>query len=266
MAPLVSPLYLLQGAGMVLVAICAVWLWQRGKDSLWPAIWWGALAWTVSVAMKFAFAFSVRGVIHADPHNPLTWLCSGLVTGVFECTVPLMMISISRLDRADWNRAIAFGIGFGGTEAVLLGLVSFVPVLLVLVFPDQMPTETREALVRRWQGNGLLSIPLPIVERAATLLIHVLSSVLLILAVRMRQQRWFWESFAYKTAVDGFADWAIVAWKANDSLTKVAVVEAGAVSFAVIALAALPGLRASFARLDLAQVKSASPGWPQSSL
>lgn len=64
-------------------------------------------------------------------------------------------------------------------------------------------------MLEQLRGRGLISILLPVIERVSTLMIHVLSSVLLVYAVRMRQQRWFWLAFAYKTAVDGVAGWAL---------------------------------------------------------
>jgi uncharacterized membrane protein YhfC len=112
----------------------------------------------------------------------------------------------------------------------------------------------------RYAGsNGLISIPLPIIERAAALVVHVLSSVLLIYAVRRRQQRWFWLAFAYKTAVDGFAGWAILAWKVTESVGKVAVLEAVMILFALIAIPTLPVLKGGLARLEQPPDPSSSP-------
>lgn len=101
--PLISPLHLLTGVGMILVAICGVWLWQRGKPSLWPVVWWGALAWVLSVGIKFAAAWPTTSLIQRHGDNPLIWVYAGLLTGVFECAVPLPLIRKTRLRRADWN-------------------------------------------------------------------------------------------------------------------------------------------------------------------
>jgi hypothetical protein len=79
---------------------------------------------------------------------------------------------------------------------------------------------------------------------------HCLASVLLIYAVRKRQQRWFWLSFAYKTALDGFAGWAILAWKVKDSTVRMAECEAMLSIFALMAVVALPRLKAGFASLE----------------
>lgn len=266
-APLVSPLFLLSGIGMILVAVCSVWLWQRGKRSLWPEVWWGVLAWVVSVAVKTAVTLPTNSLMQRHSGNPLIWVYAGLLTGIFECAIPVLLIKKSRLRQADWNRAVAFGIGFGGIEAFLLGLGALVPIVLLLAAPGQIPAATRDTWVQELRTDGLISIVLPIVERAATLVVHVLSSVLLIYAVRMRQQRWFWLAFVYKTAVDGVAGWAILAWKVAESIGKTAVLEVVIVLFALIAVAALPSLKARFARLDQLQESAAAltSGDPQRS-
>lgn len=253
MAPLVSPLFLLAGTSMILLATGSAWFWQRGKPSLRPAVRWGVLAWVISVALKTAAALPTNALVLRHSGNPLAWLYVGLLTGVFECAIPLLLISKSRLRRADWNGAVAFGIGFGGVEAVLLGIGALVPIVLLLVAPGHIAVATRNQWVQQLRSDGLISIVPPIIERAATLIVHILSSVLLIYAVRTRQQRWFWLAFAYKTAIDGVAGWALLAWKAAQSVAKTSVMEVEIVLFAAAALAMLPRLKAGFARLDRPQ-------------
>jgi len=249
----VSPLFLLPGIGMVLVAICSVWLWQRGKPSLWWAVWWGVLAWVLSVTAKSLASWPSTKLIVRHRGDPMTWLYVGLLTGVFECAIPLLLIWKSRLSRADWDQAVAFGIGFGAIEAFLIGTGSVVVTGLLLVSPGLFPVAMRNALTHQFRSGGLISIPFPVIERTAALLIHVLSSVLLICAVRIRQQRWFWLAFACKTAVDGFAGWSVLSWRVAESVRKMATVECVFVVFALIAMAALPSFKARFARLDQPQ-------------
>jgi uncharacterized membrane protein YhfC len=239
---------------MILVAVCSIWLWQRGKRSLWPQVWWGVLAWVISVAVKTAASLPTTSLMQRHSGNPLIWAYVGLLTGVFECGIPLLLIMKSRLNQADWNGAVAFGIGFGGIEAFLLGLGSLVSIVLLLAAPGLISVGTRDAMVQTLRNEGIISIFLAIVERGATLFVHVLASVLLIYAVRRRQQRWFWLAFVYKTAVDGIAGgWATLAWKVTESTGKVAVLELVVVLFALIALAALPRLKARFADLEKLQ-------------
>lgn len=247
MSELLSPLLLLAGTGMMLVPVLTIFfLWWRGRTLLWMSLGWGAFAWVVAVALKFACAvptlFWVRGGLDglAGPAlgGPLSWIYAGLLTGVFECGVVWLFVANTRLRQVNGNQAVAFGTGFGGVEAFLLGAANVVGVFLTIVFFDRLPPYVREEAVKAL-GGSTAGIPLPVVERAAALLIHVVSCVLIIRAVQTGQWRWFWLAFGYKTIVDGLAAWAVDIWRVHESLGKMALLEA---VFCVLALAGLLGL------------------------
>lgn len=249
MTPLVSPLYFLTGTAMILVAASAVWYWQKGKPSLWSMVWWGVLAWTASLALKAAAGLPMMNFFQHHANNPMIWLCGGLLTGVFECLIPLLLIMKTRLRRADFNGAVAFGIGFGGIEAFLMGSVALIQTMLLVAFSNHIPTGVRDALLKQFAHSSIATILLSILERAFALAAHCLASVLLIYAVRTRRQLWFWLSFGYKSLGDTFAAWAILAWKMPGSTTKTAEYEVVIAIFALIALVALPKLKVGFISL-----------------
>jgi hypothetical protein len=211
MTPLISPLFFLTGTGMILVTVGAVGCWQRGKPSLWSMVRWGALAWTASLALKAAAGLPMMNFFQRHADNPMIWLCGGLLTGVFECVIPLLLILKTRLRRADFNGAVAFGIGFGGIEVFLMGSVALVQTMLLVAFPNHIPAEVRDALLKQFAHSSIATILLPIIERASALAAHCSASVLIIYAVRTRRQLWFWLSFGYKTLIDALAAWAILA-------------------------------------------------------
>ena len=250
MTPLISPLFFLTGTGLILVAVGAVRCWQRGKPSLWPMVWWGAFAWTASLALKTAAGLPMMNIFQRHADNPMIWLCGGLVTGVFESVMPLLLILKTRLRRVDFNGAVAFGIGFGGIEVFLMGSVALVKTMLLVAFPNHIPAEVRDALLKQFAHSSIATILLSIIERASALAAYCLASVLLIYAVRTRRQLWFWLSFGYKTLVDTIAAWAILAWKMPESTTKTAEFEAVIAIFALIALVALPRLKTGFIGLN----------------
>ena len=247
---LISPLFFLTGTGMVLIAVSAVWYWQRGKPSLWPMVWWGVLAWTASLALKAAAGLPMMNFFQRHADNPMIWLCGGLLTGLFECVIPLLLILKTRMRRADFNGAVAFGLGFGGTEAFLMGTVALVQTMLLVALSNHIPTGVRDALLKQFARSNVATILLSILERASALAAHCLASVLLIYAVRTRRQLWFWLSFGYKSLIDTFAAWAILAWKMPGSATKMARFEAVIAIFALIAPVALWRLKAGFDRFE----------------
>jgi uncharacterized membrane protein YhfC len=205
-----NPLFLLCGVGMMAVAFVAVVYWKVRSKVLWRLFAWGALVWIVGVAVKViasipnqAIIDAARGALPKYFAEPLLWLYIGLLTGVFECGATLVFAHIRRIRSADYNEVVAFGLGFGAVEAFLVGLASFVMILLVVLVPNKLPEEMVKYMT---SGAGSpLVIPAPIVERITAVLLHAFSCVLIVYAVRTRAWRWFWAAFWYKTAMDAIA-------------------------------------------------------------
>jgi len=162
------------------------------------------------------------------------WLYEGLLTGVFECGVVLAFAYfIRRIRQADWQEAVGFGAGFGAVEAFLLGLSSFVLILLAILIPEGLPPKLL-ALVTSEMESPLV-IPAPILERMIAILIHIFSSLLIIYALQTRKWRWFWASFFYKTLVDGIAGFVHITY-GIENLTTLGVwlLELGLLPFGII--------------------------------
>lgn len=203
----VPSLALLSGLGMIVIALgfagYAVWR-QLG----WDALALGALAWSVTVALKFAWAIPCNPPIYSAFHQAMPALCDplfmvyiGALTGIFEVGLVALLLYATRLGKAAWAQALAFGIGFGAMEALLFGVVSLsstlVSMLLSMLHPPAPEVTAR-------LGN-ILWVTAPVVERLAALFIHIWANVLIFYAVKTRQARWFWLAFGCKTAVDAMA-------------------------------------------------------------
>lgn len=258
-----SPLFLIPGIGMVLVGVLAVLVWRRGRPGFSSAVTIGAVAWTVAVALKFAWATPLnapikRGLEQLLPKiasDPLYWIYVGLLTGVFECGIALIWVFKTRLRRANWDAAVAFGIGFGAIEALVLGLVSFVGTSAAIAFFNVLPADAKAKLLAalgQASGHELTFICIPIIERISTLFIHCFSCVLIVYGARVRQWRWFWISFAYKTFVDGLAAWGLLGWHVKQSLSKMVLFEVLVVALAILGLVGLRFLHARFVGLEAA--------------
>jgi uncharacterized membrane protein YhfC len=238
-----NPLFLLQGLGMTAVALLAVLTWKQRNRV--PAVFflWGGLSWLVAIVFKSIASAPgpqiitrVREALPGTLSEPLLWLYIGLLTGVFECVVTLVVVSrIGRIRSSSWREAVAYGLGFGALEAFFLGLYSFIIVLLTIVAPDQLPSELVDLTAA--SSASLLAIPVPVVERTIVILLHVFSSILIIHAVQQREWRWFWASFFYKTAMDTIAGYINITYGVqNLSLEGVWLVELVLLPFGLIGL------------------------------
>jgi len=190
-------LALLPARLMVLVGLLAVIIsWRCWKTP--PRLFGlGALLWTVSVAGKIAFATVANdpvrtwlGTHWASSGDLVYWCYIGLLTGVFECGIFLLIARPLRRKEWKWQEACSVGIGFGGAEAIVLGVVGAVSYAL------------RDA-----SGVGLpaaFTLVGP-VERLIALAVHAASTVMIIYALTRKKRGWFAAAFLYKSAIDAVA-------------------------------------------------------------
>lgn len=230
-APVILPIALLSPVGMLLVALGFIVFALRQRGG-WGYLLLGALFWIVTVALKFAWAIPInntvfgelRGVL-PDPIAQLVFeIYVGALTGVFEVAVTYVVLRLTPLGRVGWPKALAFAVGFGAVEAILLSVSPLAGVILGLVSPSQLSAPVLQILTGL--NNPLMGLTSPW-ERFFTIWIHVFCNVLLFYAIRSGTLRAFWLSFAYKTLLDTIGAMAQMSGLISaDALGAVWVVEA----------------------------------------
>ena len=230
-----DPLFLLSGIGMILVAAGSVLFWRLRRRSPMSPFLLGAAAWVVSVGLKAGFAIAcnraVQGALDRQlgpaVAGPLFWLYVGLLTGVFECGFVLLLTRWPRIGAYDFDRATAFGVGFGAVEALLLGLAGLGGVIAAMAAPDKMPKALMDGFAL---GHGVILAP--ILERLCAVVLHAFACALIILGARRRRWAFFWAAFAYKSLVDAVAAWSQLSFKI-DTAAHLWIVEAIGFAFAI---------------------------------
>jgi uncharacterized membrane protein YhfC len=209
------------------------------RGGTWGYLGLGALAWLVTVAVKVVIAFTVNpavvkaiGVPGASwaPGNLLLYLYEGSLTGLTEVLLTWLLLQHKRLVRAPWGKVIAFGVGFGAFEALLLGLASLAGMLAGLLTPQSFNAQTMATLGR---SNDLLYGLAPVAERLAVIFVHIFCNVLLFYSVMRGQARWMWASFIYKSLLDTIAASA-QAWGV-ETAGKLWTIEAFMIVFGAVA-------------------------------
>jgi uncharacterized membrane protein YhfC len=212
--PEVSPLGLVAGVGMLLVVAAYTYYAARHRLS-WKYMGLGALVWLVAVLIKVVVAVVANRAIYRvliDGGQPVSLggsvfdIYVGTLTGIFEVWLVWLFVSRSqRVDKSSWKNALAFGIGFGAVEALLLGLASLTGVLLSLLNANSLSLATLESFSQT--GNLLFDLA-PISERIFTILVHIFSNLLIFYSAYRGKQGWMWLAFAYKTLFDSVAAYA----------------------------------------------------------
>jgi len=224
----VSPIALLGGLGMILVALAYI-IYAAVRKLGWGYLGLGALAWVVTVALKFVWAIPLNTPIYnalteSLPESiamPLFYIYVGLLTGMTEVLLTWLVLRYTRLGQVPWGKALAFAIGFGAVEAFLLGFSSLSGVVTALVAPELI---SADAVAQIAVANNPLWGLAPIVERFFTCLVHIFCNVLLFYGAMRKEARWFWLSFLFKSAIDAVAAFAQL-W-GLDALWKIWAIEA----------------------------------------
>lgn len=234
--PVITPVALIGGIGMMLVAIGFV-VYAAVRKLGWGYLGLGALAWAITVVLKFVWAIPINSHLLDALTNALTkavampifYVYVGALTGIFEVGIVWLVMRYTRLGKVDWKHALAFGIGFGSIEALLLGLLSVIAMLTLMLMPSVIPLASLQAAAR---ANDLFYSLAPVVERLGTVFVHILSNILIFYAVAKRRPGWFWLAFAYKTAIDTVA--AFAQFWGLEALWKIWTIEAVIVVFGLI--------------------------------
>lgn len=183
--------------------------WRRHRSMAMA----GAAAWFVTVALKVGWALPITPVVHRFlvAHLSASWAersfagYVGILTGIFEVGLVFALARLVRRFRsASVDDALAFGLGFGGIEALVLAVGG----LAGLAHP--------EAFV----SASVLIGPF---ERASATMVHVVGCGLVMSPVfRARAWRAFALAFAFKSLVDGAAAFAVLYASGVSSMRLVA--------------------------------------------
>jgi uncharacterized membrane protein YhfC len=209
----ISPVVLVGGIGMIAVAVAfVVYALVRRLGVGFLAL--GALAWVVTVGVKVVLSLLANAWVRektlllGEPTGTAIFsIYLGLLTGVTEVALVWVFLRFTRFGRARWPRVLAFGIGFGAIEALLLGLSALVLAVVALKIPERLP---KEALAPLERADSLWMQLAPISERIFACLGHIGTNVMLFYCVARQKPRWFWLAFVYKSAIDAVAGFAVV--------------------------------------------------------
>jgi uncharacterized membrane protein YhfC len=229
---------LLAGLGMTLVGLGFL-IFSRMRRLEWFDLGVGAMTWVVAVFLKFIFSVLFNGTVYQNLLGSATLLSFqglvfvvyfGCLTGIFEVLLVYLFVRFSKVDETEWKTALAFGIGFGGVEALVFGVSSFMGVVSAIFGANGLSLSALESMSL---SNNPLFYTAPISERFFTVLIHICATLLIFYAVYRNQQKWMWLAFVYKTLIDALGAYAQFAGLTT-SLGALWMVEAVVMVFGIL--------------------------------
>ena len=209
-------LFLLQGFGMLAVALFAAFFWHRRTHIGWRWFWIGAAIWTAGVAGKLIWSAlfnpvllgAIKGYGPDAAYTFLGALYLGINSAVWEIGVTAIAARRWRNMTRSPGRAAGVGIGAGAFEAGLLGLVVTISVVLAL-FDGPYAQQITEYIIQSTEHTPIAWLAGP-VERVIAILLHTSTRMLVLLAVVQRRRELFWYGFGLFTFADGLAGFAIL--------------------------------------------------------
>jgi uncharacterized membrane protein YhfC len=153
----------------------------------------------------------------------------GLLAGIFEETARYILFKWIRKSTDTWQNGIVIGLGHGGIEAILIGILSvftLVQMTAMKNMPDLstlgVPTEQMEAVQIQIDAYWSQSSVVPyagLMERVSAMSLHVGLSIFVLLSVLTNQKRWFWLALLWHALVDAFAVYTFPTFSAMEMYT-----------------------------------------------
>lgn len=248
-----NPWLILSPLGMLLVGVVSIAYWRRKSCVEWRLFLFGGLTWLASVSPKFLMDYTITPAVSQWLRPSLSevmWLAAlgfyvGLRTGLLENGVTYLVAERTSFRESSVDEAMAFGVGFGAFEAILLALPSLIQLSMFIANPtliDEIPPEYREAIIAQLESSTWIVFA-PILERLFTLFAHLFAVLLVFFSVRHGDLRFLLYAVVYKSVLDAVVPYLQWILESDKSLFILYLSETWVVALGAIAIFGIRYLR-----------------------
>jgi uncharacterized membrane protein YhfC len=205
-------------AATVLPIGAAVYIGRKYKTS-WRAVGVGALIFILfQPVLRFPLLKLIQGTSWFSYNSAVNpWLISiflGFTAAIFESTGRLVAFKFLLKDKLEWKNGVAYGLGHGGIEAILLAGIPLINSIFISL--------SNPALVNQPPALYLVGG----LERIFAMTLHIALSLIVLYGVKTKKNRYFF----YAIFAHGVVDSSI------GFIKNIAVIEAWVAVFAVVLL------------------------------
>ncbi len=261
--------YLLNVLGMIVLPIVLAFYVTRKFSLPWKLIFAGGLTFIASQILHIPVLYGLTAMFKTGmlPAIPQDWarlfnaILLGLLAGIFEETARWILFKFIFKDAKTWEQGVVVGTGYGGTEALLLGILALVQVgsmiamrnadLSTRVPPEQLEL-AKQQLAAFWSAPLYMAF-LGLIERVFAICLQISLTIMVLYSVAYRKPVWFWIALLWHALVDALSVYLL-------PLIGALALEAVIGVCAVISLAILFWLRPKFIQPSAGAAPLAEPG------
>lgn len=247
--------FLLNVLGMILLPVVLAFYLTRRFNLPWKLVLAGAVTFVASQLLHIPFVYGLTALFNNGVLSiPEAWstlfnaIVLGLLAGIFEETARWILFKFSLKNVKSWAEGVLVGVGHGGVEAVLLGILGLVTVVSMIAMrnadlstfgiPPEQIELARQQLDEFWSTPVSMAF-LGLLERAFAISLHLALSVMVLYSVVYKKPVWFWLALLWHAFVDALAVYFLPVLGALGVEAIIAVL-------AIISLAILFWLRSKF--------------------
>ena len=177
--------------------LVAFWWGKKSEAKIYPFI--------VGAICFFVFAMMLEQILHSivlimdnpisrfmNDHTVAMIIYGALAAGIFEETGRLFGFKVLLKKYNEKSTAVAYGIGHGGMEVVLILGVTYLVYLLVMMGLPLVPTEQAQTIRDMAGSISVSTMCFAMLERVFTMIVHVALSMLVFVAVKDQKKFWLY--------------------------------------------------------------------------
>ena len=206
--------YIVSFLGMILLPL-VLWFYFTRKFALsWKLVVAGALTFIASQILHIPLVLGMNSFLQTQPLL-VNAILLGLLAGIFEETARYILFKFILRNNRSWKEGILVGLGHGGIEALLLGILAALTFVNMIAYRNidlttvpSIPADqlelARQQVEAYWSAPWYMAL-LGFVERIFAICLHVSLSVMVLYAVVYRKPVWFWLALLWHAFLDAVA-------------------------------------------------------------
>lgn len=215
---MLTTMYIISFLGMIFLPIIAWIYFSRNFRLSWKLVLAGGLTFIASQILHIPLVAAL-GSFFAKSTLLVNAVVLGLLAGIFEETARYILYKFILKNSRTWKEGILVGLGHGGTEALILGVLTATAFATMIAYrsidlstvpsipADQVELATQQ-VAAYWSTPPYLAI-MGFVERIFAMCLHVGLSVMVLYAIAYKKPVWFWMALLWHALVDAVAVYMI---------------------------------------------------------